>query len=103
MSNPALGAQDLEATMMAALAGSVVDPTQFKQTNAGNALLFTAMYKDDIRYIEAWRTWAHWNGQRWELKSDAALLPLARYVTEHMFKWAASLPDDPRQVLRKYA
>ena len=86
-----------------ALAGSVVDPTQFKQTDAGNALLFTAMYKDDIRYIEAWRTWAHWNGKRWELKSDAALLPLARHVTEHMFSWAATLPDDHRTALRKHA
>jgi hypothetical protein len=29
--------------MIAALAGSVVDPTQSKQTDAGNALLFVAM------------------------------------------------------------
>jgi putative DNA primase/helicase len=103
MSNAALSPQDLQATMMAAIAGSVVDPTQFKQTDAGNALLFVAMYKGDIRYIEAWRTWAHWNGKRWELKSDPALLPLARHVTEHMFNWAASLPDDLRQALRKHA
>jgi len=89
--------------MMAALAGSVVDPTQFRQTDAGNALLFVEMNKEDIRYIEAWRTWAHWNGKRWELKSDDALLPLARHVTEHMFQWAATLPPDPCQELRKHA
>jgi hypothetical protein len=59
MSNSALSPQDIQATMMAALDGSVVDPTPFKQTYAGNALLFVAMYKKDIRYIEAWRTWAH--------------------------------------------
>jgi hypothetical protein len=103
MSNSALSPQDIQATMMAALDGSVVDPTPFKQTYAGNALLFVAMYKKDIRYIEAWRTWAHWNGKRWELKSDAALLPLARHVTEHMFAWAATLPDgDLRHALRKH-
>ena len=61
------------------------------------------MRKENIRYIEAWRTWAHWSGKRWEFKSDAALLPLARHVTEHMFNWAASLPDDLRQALRKHA
>lgn len=104
MSNTALGAQNLQATMMEALDGAVVDPTQFKQTDAGNALLFVAMYKEDIRYIEDWRTWARWTGKRWELASDAALLPLARKATEHMFGWAATLPDgDLRQTLRKHA
>ena len=68
MSNTTLSPQNMEAMMMAALAGSVVDPTQFNQTDAGNALLFVAMHKEDIRYIEAWRTWAHWNGKRWELE-----------------------------------
>jgi putative DNA primase/helicase len=103
MSDTAPSPRDLQATMMAALAGSVVDPTPFKQTDAGNALLFVAMYKEDIRYIEPWRTWAHWNGKRWELKSDTALLPLARRVTDHMFNWAAALPDDLRTALRKHA
>ena len=103
MSNTALAPQNMEATMMAALAGSVVDPTLFKQTDAGNALLFVAMYKEDIRYIEAWRTWAYWNGKRWDLNSDTALLPLAREVTEHMFHWAETLRDDLRTALRKHA
>ncbi len=103
MSNAALSPQDMQATMMAALAGSVVDPTQFQQTDAGNALLFVAMNKEDIRYIEAWRAWAHWNGKRWQLKSDTALLPLARQVTEHMFNWAGTLADAPRTALRKHA
>jgi len=104
MNNSSPSAQDLQATMMAALTGSVVDPTQFRQTDAGNALLFVAMYKEDIRYIEAWRTWTQWNGKRWEIASDAALLPLARHVTEYMFNCAASLADDDlRQALRRHA
>jgi putative DNA primase/helicase len=103
MSNTAPSPQDMEATMMEALAGSVVDPMQFKQTDAGNALLFVAMYKEDIRYIETWRTWAHWNGKQWELVSDIALLPLARHVTEHMFDCAVTLSDDLRTALRKHA
>ena len=103
MSNAALSPQDIQATMIAALDGAVVDPTQFNQTDAGNALLFVAMYKEDIRYVEAWRTWAHWNGKRWALKSDTALLPLARHVTEYMFDCAGTLPDDLRTALRKHA
>jgi putative DNA primase/helicase len=102
MSNAALNV-GIQANMLAALAGSVVDPTQFRQTDAGNALLFATLYKDDVRYVEAWRTWAHWRGSRWEFVSDAALLPLARNVTEHMFGWAASLPPDPCGELRKHA
>ena len=62
------------------------------------------MYREDIRYIEPWRTWAYWNGKRWELMSDTALLPLARQVTEHLFNWAGTLPaDDRRAALRKHA
>lgn len=101
--NTALAPQNMEATMIAALAGPAVDPTQFNQTDAGNALLFVAMYKEDIRYVEAWRTWAQWNGKRWEIASDPALLPLARHVTEHMFDCAVTLPDDLRTALRKHA
>jgi putative DNA primase/helicase len=59
--------------------------------------------KEDIRYIEAWGTWAHWKGSRWEFVSDAALLPMARDVTEHMYDWAASLPPNPCGELRKHA
>ena len=103
MSNAALNAGNTQAKMLAALAGSVADPTNFRQTDAGNALLFVAIYKEDIRYIEAWRMWAHWSGQRWELMSDAALLPLARHVSEHMFNWALSLPEDRRKALRTHA
>src|ERR1035438_8991293 len=70
MSNAVLGAGNTQANMLAALAGSVVDPTNFLRTDAGNALLFVAIFRADLRYIEAWRTWAHWNGRRWELLSD---------------------------------
>jgi putative DNA primase/helicase len=65
--------------------------------------VFAAMHEADIRYVEPWRTWAVWNGLRWELVSDVMLLPLARHVTEHMFAWAATLPEDQRDKLRKHA
>jgi D5 N terminal like len=103
MGNAVINAADTQAQMMAALAGAVVDPTEFRQTDAGNALLFVEMYGDDLRYVEAWRSWAHWNGSRWEIVSDTALLPLAWQATEHVFKWAATLPEDQRTPLRKHA
>ena len=55
-------ASNMQAKMMAALNGAVVDPTPFRSTDAGNALLFAAMHEADIRYVEPWRTWAVWNG-----------------------------------------
>ena len=89
--------------MLAAMAGSIVDPTGFLQTDAGNALLFVAMFREEIRYVEAWKLWAQWNERRWELLTDTAILPLARRVTEHMFEWAPSLPEDRCATLRKHA
>ena len=96
-------ASNMQAKILAALNGAVVDPTQFLSTDAGNALLFAAMHKENVRYIEPWRAWAVWTGQRWKIVSDVMLLPLARQVTEHMFVWAASLPEDQRDKLRKHA
>jgi putative DNA primase/helicase len=93
----------MQAEMLAALNGAVVDPTKFRQTDAGNALLFVEMFGEDLRYVEAWRGWAHWNGSRWEIASDAALLPLAWQATEHMFAWATTLPEDQRGAPRKHA
>ena len=91
-------ASNMQAKMMAALNGAVVDPTPFRSTDAGNALLFAAMHEADIRYVEPWRTWAVWNGLRWELVSDVMLLPLARQVTEHMFDLGG---DAPRRSTRQ--
>lgn len=100
-------ANDLEAMIMAAIAGSgsgaTVDATQFRQTDAGNALLFVAMFGDDLRYIEVWHAWMLWNGERWIEASDIALTPLATQVTEHMFQWSATLTDEPRDKLRRHA
>jgi phage/plasmid-associated DNA primase len=93
----------LDEELMAALDGPDVDPTQFRWTDAGNALLFVAMFGENVRYVEAWRSWAHWNGSRWEIVSNAALLPLAFQATEHMFAWASTLPEEQRAALRKHA
>ena len=103
MTNAAHGCGISQAAILAAIAGSIVDPTKFLKTDAGNALLFVEMNRENIRYIEPWRMWSYWNEQRWELMSDTALLPTARGVTEHMFNWAATLPQDPREALRKHA
>ena len=81
-----------------------VDPTRFRWTDAGNALLFVALFKENIRYVEKWRLWLAWDGRRWVDLSDAAMLPQARAVTEHMFAHAAKMTDQDRQTkLRAYA
>lgn len=96
-----------EDEMLAALAGTgagqSLDPTQYRQTDAGNADLFVAMFGEDLRYVEIWRTWLVWDGSRWIEASDTALTPFAKAATEHMFQWAATLPDNERGWLRKHA
>ena len=55
-------ASQLDEELMAALDGPDVDPTQFRRTDAGNALLFVAMFQENVRYVEPWRTWLVWDG-----------------------------------------
>jgi hypothetical protein len=55
-------ASQLDEELMAALDGPDVDPTQFRWTDAGNALLFVAMFQENVRYVEPWRTWLVWDG-----------------------------------------
>lgn len=92
-----------EEVMLSAADGSGLDPALYQLTDAGNALIFVATHMEDLRYIEAWRSWARWNGRRWEVVSDTTLLPLARAVTEYMLEWAKTLPEDQRTALRKHA
>lgn len=80
-----------------------VDPTRFLPTDAGNALFFVELFKENIRWVEKWKVWFVWDGKRWMEASDAAMLPLARAATERMFDRASELPDENRTALRKHA
>jgi putative DNA primase/helicase len=80
-----------------------VDPTQFRQTDAGNALLFVELFKMNIRYVERWKRWLVWDGNRWLETSDVGMVPLARAATEHMFDWSSRMADEARGALRKHA
>jgi putative DNA primase/helicase len=96
----------VQAKVVAAAQGagpSAVDPTQFRQTDVGNAALLVAMFGEDLRYVDLWRTWMWWDAQRWVEASDTAIIPLATKVTEHMFGWAAGLDEEARTKLRKHA
>jgi putative DNA primase/helicase len=81
-----------------------VDPTRFRQTDAGNGLLFVELFKENIRYVEPWKLWIRWDGKRWIETSDTALLPLARLATERIFERAAKIHDSSQQeALRRHA
>jgi putative DNA primase/helicase len=66
-------------------------------------LLFVELFKGNVRFIEEWKSWLVWDGKRWTEVSDAAMLPLARAATEHMFAWSGKLAEDRREGLRKHA
>ena len=93
----------LTEAMRAALDASKVDPTGYELTDAGNALLFAALFSRDLKYVEAWGSWAFWNCWAWVRISDTEIFPLARQLTEYMFEWAITLPGDERDRLRKHA
>jgi putative DNA primase/helicase len=69
-----------------------VDFSEFLRTDAGNALLFLALFGDNLRFVEKWNRWLVWVGGRWIEFSDLAMLPVARRATDEMLSWAAFLP-----------
>jgi P4 family phage/plasmid primase-like protien len=71
------------------LPNPTVNPLRYRRTDAGNGLLFAALYKTNIRYVEAFKAWIAWNGRRWVPCSDTAMFPAAREATEHTLAWAA--------------
>jgi putative DNA primase/helicase len=43
-----------------------VSSDHFKYTDTANADQLVAQHGDDLRYCNAWATWLHWDGSRWQ-------------------------------------
>lgn len=66
------------------------------RTDAANAKRFIAAHGRDIHWIEAWKKWVVWTGQRWEVDERRRVSHLAKLV-------AAKLWDEVKAAAEKQA
>lgn len=60
------------------------------------ALSFADLHADDLRYVEEWGRWLHWNGTRWTPDKTSSAFNMVR---EHLRKFAAGLAfQDARKI-----
>jgi putative DNA primase/helicase len=74
-------------------------------TDAGNAEVFTFLYRDVVRYDHKKRRWLVWGGHRWIPDADDAVQRMALDVARLRFKAAmdTGLPEEDRKRLAAHA
>ncbi|WP_461004695.1 phage/plasmid primase, P4 family [Trueperella pyogenes] len=69
---------------------TVTEPDTYTRTDDGNALRFADAYRHSFKYIPERKTWAHWDGHKWDIEGgDAAAIEAARTL-------ARTLPTDDK-------
>ena len=73
--------------------GAAVD-----DTDTGNAERFAVMFGDIVRFIEEYRCFAVYDGQRWRVdRSGNAIMALSKAVARSYYEDAAGEPNDDRR------
>ena len=73
-------------------------------TDLGNARRLIARHGTDIRFIPEWHNWSVWDGARWRVDDDGAVMRLAKENVKSMYAEALRLSDvDKRTELLKHA
>ena len=74
------------------------------RTDLGNARRLVKRHGEDIRYIPEWGKWIIWQGGRWEIDGDGAIMRHAKETVEAMFFEAMHLSSkEERDALLKHA
>lgn len=55
------------------------------RTEVANSRRFLAQHGDKVRYCHAWRQWLVWDGARWAVDSDGAMIRLGKSVVEALW------------------
>jgi putative DNA primase/helicase len=73
-------------------------------TDLGNARRLVKRHGENIRFIHEWEKWIIWNGHRWEVDNDGAVLRLAKETVTAMYSDALQIMDESqRKALIKHA
>jgi hypothetical protein len=62
-------------------------------TDDGNAIRFVNAYGDAVRYCYDWKKWLIFDGKRWKLDEDEAVVRMAREVARSIPRVAAGTTD----------
>jgi putative DNA primase/helicase len=79
-------------------ADALLQPWRYPRTDAGNAELFAAIFKAELRYDYTKGRWLVWQKNWWEEDVDGRIVRAAKYATRRRFKAAMAIEDE---VLRK--
>jgi hypothetical protein len=70
--------------------------TQF-HTDLGNAWRLVRRHGENIRFIPEWNNWIIWNGNRWEVDNDGAVVRLAKETVTAIYSQAVHIMDESRR------
>jgi D5 N terminal like/Primase C terminal 1 (PriCT-1) len=62
-------------------------------TDLGNARRLVRRHGENIRFIHEWKKWIIWNGNRWEVDYDGAVVRLAKETVTAMYLEALQILD----------
>jgi putative DNA primase/helicase len=71
--------------------------SEYYATDLGNAKQVVARYGADICFVPERKCWFVWDGTRWCIDDDGAVMRLAKSVTVEMLREAASLDDSDKR------
>jgi putative DNA primase/helicase len=73
-------------------------------TDLGNARRFVKRHGKNVRFVPEWQKWIVWNGSRWDIDNDGAVMRLAKETVEAMYEEASeSASNAERDALLKHA
>lgn len=83
----------------------VVGPINgYQPTDLGNAERLVAQHGEDIRYVQDWKMWIIWDGQRWVPDTTGELVRRSKTTVRAMYGEAANLKNDAeRRALVQHA
>jgi putative DNA primase/helicase len=66
-------------------------------TDLGNARRLVSRHGKNIRFIHEWKKWIIWNGNRWEVDNDGAVVRLAKDTVTAMYSQALRITDSDKR------
>src|SRR4030095_13658148 len=73
---------------------ALTSTTTYPTNDTERAERFAAKFKDELRYVKAWKRWVIWDGVRWNSDTDGAVLRKAQEMPKLFLQEAAEITND---------
>jgi putative DNA primase/helicase len=67
------------------------------QTDLGNTRRLVARHGTNVRFVPEWRKWIVWDGTRWRIDDDGAIMRFAKETVEALLGEAVKLDDERKR------